>query len=135
MDLRFGGLFGRVWGGFWETKILDFRIFVDVFSKSFLKRVPEGDKVDQKCEKTKLFRFLVVGLRCTGRAWGGIIGRGNMKISRDTCNKTIRCWCLVFDVEVDDIGLARRWHTFGGRRIEDPRGGITAAHPPSGNRG
>ena len=29
--------FGRVLGGFWEAKILDFRTFCDVFSKSFLK--------------------------------------------------------------------------------------------------
>ena len=25
--------FGRVWGGFWEAKIIDFRTFFDVFSK------------------------------------------------------------------------------------------------------
>ena len=25
--------------------------------------------------------------------------------------------------------LARRWHTFGGRRIEDPRGGTPPATP------
>ena len=46
LDLRFGGLFGRVWEGFWEAKILDFRSFFDVFSKWFLKRVPEGEKIE-----------------------------------------------------------------------------------------
>ena len=38
-------------GGFWEAKILDFRTFFDVFWKSFLKRVPEGEKIDKKTEK------------------------------------------------------------------------------------
>ena len=29
-----------------------------------------------------------------------------------------------------EMNPARCWHTFGGRRIEDPQGGDTAAHPP-----
>ena len=28
-----------------------------------------------------------------------------------------------------EMSSARRWHTFGGRRIESPRGGDTAGHP------
>ena len=34
-----------------EAKILDFRIFFDVFSKSFLKRASEGQKIEQNAEK------------------------------------------------------------------------------------
>ena len=30
------------------------------------------------------------------------------------------------------MSLARRWHTFGGRRIESPPGGDTAGHPLRG---
>ena len=72
LGLRFGGLFGRVWGGFCEIKILDFRAFFDGFSKSFLKRVLEGEKFDQKCEKNKLFRFLATGLRWSPPRWGNL---------------------------------------------------------------
>ena len=39
---------GRVWGVFWETKILDFRIFFDVFSEHILKRVSEGKQKQKK---------------------------------------------------------------------------------------
>ena len=49
--------FERILGGFWEAKIINFRICFDVFAKSILKRGSEGEKIDQKCEKSKLFRF------------------------------------------------------------------------------
>ena len=62
--------FEWVLGGFWEVKIVDFRIFFDVFSMSFFKRGSEGEKIDQKCEKTKLFRFLASGLRWSPGSWG-----------------------------------------------------------------
>ena len=62
--------FGRVLGRFWETKILDFRIFFDVFSMSFFKRGSEGEKIEKKCEKTKLFRILASGLRWSPASWG-----------------------------------------------------------------
>ena len=61
-----------VLGGFWEAKILDFRTFFDVFSMSFFKRASEDEKIETKCEKTKVSRFLASGLRCTGTSWGEI---------------------------------------------------------------
>ena len=57
-------------GGFWEAKILHFPILFDVFSMSFFKRGSEGEKIEQKCEKTKLFRFLASGLRWSPTSWG-----------------------------------------------------------------
>ena len=54
--------FGLVLGGVWEAKIIDFRTFFDI-SISFYKRGSEGEKIDQKFEKTKLFRFLAQGRR------------------------------------------------------------------------
>ena len=57
------GRFGKVLGWFWETKILNFRSFLDVFSKSILKHFSEDEKMDQNFEKTKVFRFLVEGRR------------------------------------------------------------------------
>jgi len=89
LDLRFKRLFERVWGGVGEAKILDFRTFFDVFSTSFLKRVSEGEKIDQKCKKTKLFRFLAAGLRCTGHAWGEIIERGNTEFSESLADRSL----------------------------------------------
>ena len=60
--------FGRVL----ESKILDFCIFFDVFSMSFFKRASEGEKIEKKCEKNKVFRFLASGRRCTWTSRGEI---------------------------------------------------------------
>ena len=57
LAVRLGGFFKRVWEGFWEAKILDFRIFFDVFSKSFLKRVPEGEKIEPRSRKRHRKRY------------------------------------------------------------------------------
>ena len=57
-DLRFWRHFGRIWGGFWEPEILDFRIFFDVFSKQILKRVSEfGGKAKGCMPKSKFLAF------------------------------------------------------------------------------
>ena len=37
---------------------------------SFFKRGSEDEKIGQKCEKTKLFRFLASGLRWSPGSWG-----------------------------------------------------------------
>ena len=62
--------FWKVLEGVWEAKILDFRTFFDVFSMSFFNRDSEGEKIGQKCEKNKLFRFLASGLRWSPGSWG-----------------------------------------------------------------
>ena len=59
-----------VLGRVWEAKILNFRIFFVVFSMSFFKRASEGEKIEKKCEKNKLFRFLASGLRWSPPSWG-----------------------------------------------------------------
>ena len=48
MEHRFWKDFGRVLGGVWEAKILDFRTFFDVFSKSFSQHAWEGQKIDPR---------------------------------------------------------------------------------------
>ena len=58
--------FGRGLGG----QNPDFRTFFDVFSMSFFERGSEGEKIDQKCENTKVFRFLASGLRWSPGSWG-----------------------------------------------------------------
>ena len=43
--------FGRVWGGFWEAEILDFRTFFDIFSLQNLECNLEGQKIEKKAPK------------------------------------------------------------------------------------
>ena len=79
LDLRFGGLFGGVWEGFWEAKILDFRTFFDVFSKSFLKCVSEGEK------KKQTFPLFGVGFAVYGTCLGRDCREGKRENFGDTC--------------------------------------------------
>ena len=51
------------------------------------------------------------------------------RIARTNCSKECRDWPAVIGQSQLEINLARRWHTFGGRRIELPPGGATAASP------
>ena len=60
---RFFSDFGVVLGGLWEAKILDFRIFFDVFLKSFLKRVWEGEKIAKHEPTRSTKQKFWVGLR------------------------------------------------------------------------
>ena len=63
--------FGRVLGRVWEAKILDFRTFFDVFSMSFFKRASEGEKIEQKSMKNRMF----FGTSILSGFWEGF-GRG-----------------------------------------------------------
>ena len=54
--------FGRVLGRFWESKILDFRTFFDVFSKHFSNNVWEGQKIDKKSPTRVAYYSFWVGL-------------------------------------------------------------------------
>ena len=87
----------------------------------------KAKKSTKNVKKNKLFRFLVAGLRCTGPSWGENIERGT-RIFPSHLQQGVRCWCLVFDVEVLSLASRTLVHTFGGRRIETPRGG---APPPT----
>ena len=80
--------FGRVLGGFWEAKIDDFRTFFDVFSKSFLKRVSEDEKMHQDEPTRRPWCKIGTGLRCMGGSWGEIIERGSSKLSEDLVDKS-----------------------------------------------
>ena len=51
LEHRFWEDFGRVLGGFGEAKILDFRIFFDVFSKQNLEGILEGTKIEKTCQQ------------------------------------------------------------------------------------
>ena len=49
--------FCKDFGKILEAKILDFRIFFDVFSMSFFKRASEGEKIAKNAKKTKFSAF------------------------------------------------------------------------------
>ena len=51
-------------GGGWEAKILDFRVFFDVFSKWFLKRAREEQKIDPRGPKNAEGANLVADSGC-----------------------------------------------------------------------
>ena len=106
----------------WDAKILDFRTFFDVFSMSFFKRASEDEKIDQNEPTRRRRQKFWAGLRCTGPSWGENIERGT-RIFPSHLQQGVRCWCLVFDVEVFSLASRTLVHTFGGRRIEGPRGG------------
>ena len=62
-------------GRFWEAKIIDFRIFFDIFSKQNLKGILEDPKIEKKALKTKKIEIFdrpdgMCGAR--GRERGGI---------------------------------------------------------------
>ena len=118
---RFWKDLGRVLGGVWEPKILDFRVFFGVFLMSFFKRGSEGEKIRKKYGKTKLFRFLASGLRWSPSSWRKErIGVRTLQIKMlERMSRLASC----DSTDQLEINLACRWHTFGGRRIETPRGG------------
>jgi len=109
MRPRFWKHFGKVLGGVWEANIVDFRIFFSFFSMQNLECNLEGQKIKKKTKRQQITA-----------SWGEVgghleaPGKENRMGSRPT---------IIVPVQ-------HAAHTFGGRRIEDPRGGITAAHPP-----
>ena len=55
--------FGRGLGGVWEAKILDFRIFFDIFSKHFFNDFFEGQKIEKKSPTEEHTSHFGTGLR------------------------------------------------------------------------
>ena len=55
--------FGRVLGGVWEAKIIDFRTFFDVFSMLFFERISEEQKIDQDEPTRRRKQLFDAGLR------------------------------------------------------------------------
>ena len=62
--------FGRVLGGFWEAKILDFHAFFDVFSMSFLKSVSEEQKISPRDPTRRRMRKFSGGFLWSPASWG-----------------------------------------------------------------
>ena len=57
--------------------------------------------------KNQTFPLFGVGFAVYGTCLGRDYREGKHENFGDTCNKAIRCGCLVFDVEVDDGDPAR----------------------------
>ena len=120
--------FGLALGGVWEAKIFDFRSFFDVFLISFFKRGSECEKVDQKCEKNKLFRFLASGLRWSPGSWG------KERIGERTLQIELRERTARKNVEIGQLWLLRANVTGVQHAVGTPSvaGGLKA--PEGGHR-
>ena len=72
MEHRFWKDFGKVLEGFWEAKILDFRIFFVIFSMQILECKLEGQKIEKKGFKIFLPAIFAVSAALGGRiiGWG-----------------------------------------------------------------
>ena len=118
-------------GGAWEAQTIDFHTFFDVFSMQNLDCNLEGQKIEKKSHKATDFRFLAQGRRWSPGSWGEK-KRGVQEPDREL---ELGIWSLALCdkpgplVEDDVIMIQHALHTFGGRRIELPPGGATAASP------
>ena len=105
-----------------------FRCFFDVVFQAQLQR----RKNREKMRKTQTFPHFGVGFAVVPPLLGKGKDRGKNtsdRIARTNCSKECRDWPAVIGQSQLDLHSARRWHTFGGRRIESPQGGDTAGHP------
>ena len=80
--------FGRVLGGFWEVKNLDFRTFFDVVSMLNFERCFESKNLRKKCQTMKFDAIL-------GRAGGmcGVLGREKERGSE-------ACWDRILEKNI-----------------------------------
>ncbi len=99
-----------------------FRCFFDIiFQARFGRR-----KNRPKMRKNQTFPLFGVGFAVVPRLLGKGKDRGKNtsdRIARTNCSKECRDWPAVIGQSQLEMNSARCWHTFGGRRIETPRGG------------
>ena len=67
--------------GFWEAKILDFRIFFVIFSMQILECKLEGQKIEKKGSKT-IYDPLLGSLQRSVRPWGEGKRMGGRQLGR-----------------------------------------------------
>ena len=127
---RCGGFwkgFGRALGGQNPRFSQFFRCFFDViFQARFGRR-----KNREKMRKKQTFPLFGVGFAVVPRPLGKGKDRG-FEHFRSNCAKECRDWPAVIGQSQLEMNPARRWHTFGGRRIESPQGRDIAGHPLRG---
>ena len=120
--------FGRVLGSQNPRFSHIFRCFFDViFQARFGRR-----KNREKMRKKQTFPLFGLGFAVVPPLLGKGKDRGKNtsdRIARTNYLKECRDWPAVIVQSQLEMNLARCWHTFGGRRIESPRGGDTAGHP------
>ena len=99
-------------GGFWEAKIIDFRIFFDDFSKHFSKCFLEGKKIAKKTEKRGCPANFGAARRYVRISWEGFLGG-------DEICQVVRIFLKGLcgrDRRISVTRLARST-TYGGRRM------------------
>ena len=108
-----------------------FRCFFDViFQGRFGKR-----KNGPKMRKNQTFPLFGLGFAVVPRLLGKGKDRGKNtsgRIARTNCAKECRDWPAVIGQSQLEMSPARRWHTFGGRRIANPPGGDHRRPTPLG---
>ena len=112
-------------GQVWEAKILDFRIFFDVFSLSFSERGSESEKIEKKCQQDAEVTFLGLDYGGPPPCWGEKKRGGNESMSA-SCD-----WPNVLALGVEsalDYDPARPAHLRWAADCNPP-GGTTAAPP------
>ena len=113
--------FGRALGGQNPRFSHFFRCFFDVIFQARFGRAKNREKM----RKNQTFPLFGVGFAVVPRLLGKGKDRGKNtsdRIARTNCSKECRDWPAVIGQSQLEMSLARCWHTFGGRRIETPRG-------------
>ena len=87
--MDFGSVLGVFWEGFEKPKILDFRIFFDVFSMESLECNLEGQNIEKKGPKT-IWTQLLKPVRRSVRAWGQGLGWGESLPKSEISSLTLR---------------------------------------------
>ena len=114
--------FGRGLGGQnpWFSHF--FRCFFDVILQAQLERRKKRPRWANKTQKAIFWSWAPVIPRLLGK--GKDRGKNTSdRIARTNCSKECRDWPAVIGQSQLEKYLARRGHTFGGRRIEGPQGG------------
>ena len=120
--------FGRVLGGQNPQFSHFFRCFFDVVFRERFGGRKNRPRWANKTQKAIFLSWAPVIPRLLGK--GKDRGKNTSdRIARTNCSKECRDWPAVIGQSQLEMSLARRWHTFGGRRIESPQGGDTAGHP------
>ena len=113
--------FCKDFGKVLEAKIHDFRIFSMFFRCHFSSALRKAKKSRNNAKNPNFSAFW--RRVCGGPQAGGERKGKGKKHFRSNCSKECRDWPAEIGQSQFEMNPARRWHTFGGRRIELPPAG------------
>ena len=109
------------WEGFGKPKSSIFALFSMFFRCHFSSALRKAKKSRKNAKKSNFSAFW--RRVCGGPQAGGERKGKGKKHFRSNCAKECRDWPAVIRQSQLEMCSTRRWHTFGGRRIETPQGG------------